>query len=150
MAFRQDLKYIHRKLFGDDILSLSPLNQKSKKFLIFILKREYLWKNITLSLKEKYWLSLEVKWLHNSLFHLFVVILCDSITVIKEILFEKYTWYHGNLSLFTSHVSNEKLHESSWIWDSSIVKLCFCTLSGCIVRSEEVFDEVGGFHFQNE
>jgi hypothetical protein len=61
VAFRENLKDIEGELFGSSICGLSPLSNELKESLILSSKRVNFSENITLSLKKKHWLCLEVK-----------------------------------------------------------------------------------------
>lgn len=148
VALRENLEDVECKLFSNDISVLSPLSNKLKKSLTLSSKSVNFGKNVTLSLKEKKWLCLEIKRFHDSFLHLSKHIRVNAFAVLQEVLFEKDARCLSNLSVIALHVGHEHLHKTSWIAGSLAVELSFCSLSGSVVSAEDGLYEICGFHVE--
>ena len=107
MALREDFEDVESKLFSSSISSLSPLGDELEKSLVLSSKSIDFSENITLSLKEKQWLCLEVERCHDSFLHLLEIAWTDAFAVLQEVLLEKDAGDLSNFSLVTLHVGHE-------------------------------------------
>jgi hypothetical protein len=133
MAFRHFLKSVKCKLFGFDVLGLSPSDEHLEELLALSLKLEDLGKQVVLPLQCQEGLRAEVKGSEDRFLDLLMVIWAHTLSVIKEIFLHENGSNLTDTFILIAQIGNKKLKKGSWVRLALIVDLTLGSLPDYVV-----------------